>query len=102
MKDVEYAVHSRSSNLYGVVDINDMFQYLGGLSMAVEKVSGKKIELFIAQQKKTGEKQVKGFKMEEITPPKESPSISSSGIRWGAIILVLLLITAFGWGMSKK
>ncbi|MFA9460461.1 cobaltochelatase subunit CobN [Thiohalorhabdus methylotrophus] len=30
----------RASNLYGLLDNNDAFDYLGGLSMAVEKVSG--------------------------------------------------------------
>ncbi|HKL77210.1 MAG TPA: cobaltochelatase subunit CobN, partial [Gammaproteobacteria bacterium] len=37
---VERTYLGRASNLYGLLDNNDAFDYLGGLSMAVEKVSG--------------------------------------------------------------
>ena len=37
----------RSSNLYGLLDNNDTFDYLGGLSLAVETVKGKVPENFI-------------------------------------------------------
>lgn len=33
-------LHSRSSTLYGVTDIDDMYQYLGGLSLAVKEAAG--------------------------------------------------------------
>lgn len=41
LKDVENTYFGRSSNLYGLIDNNDAFDYLGGLSLAVESVSGK-------------------------------------------------------------
>lgn len=31
LKSVDVAIHSRSSNLYGVMDNDDYFKYLGGL-----------------------------------------------------------------------
>ena len=37
---VERTYLGRASNLYGLMDNNDAFDYLGGLSMAVEEVSG--------------------------------------------------------------
>ncbi|GAB3278881.1 cobaltochelatase subunit CobN [Parahaliea aestuarii] len=38
--DVENTWFGRSSNLYGLIDNNDAFDYLGGLSLAVETLSG--------------------------------------------------------------
>ena len=40
LADVEVTMHSRSSNLYGVFDNDDFFQYLGGLNLAVTYASG--------------------------------------------------------------
>ncbi|MCL6635100.1 MAG: cobaltochelatase subunit CobN, partial [Peptococcaceae bacterium] len=39
---VSNAFHSRSSNLYGVLDNDDCFDYFGGLSMAIERANGGK------------------------------------------------------------
>ena len=54
LSQVDVAVHSRSSNVYGLLDNDDMFQYLGGLSMAIRKESGKAPETLITDQKKKG------------------------------------------------
>ncbi len=54
LSQVDVAVHSRSSNVYGLLDNDDMFQYLGGLSMAIQKESGKAPETLITDQKKKG------------------------------------------------
>ncbi|MCD4844966.1 MAG: cobaltochelatase subunit CobN [Methanosarcinales archaeon] len=40
LADVELTMYSRSSNLYGVIDNDDFFQYLGGLNLAVTYASG--------------------------------------------------------------
>ncbi|MBO4632505.1 MAG: cobaltochelatase subunit CobN, partial [Lentisphaeria bacterium] len=45
---IESILQSRSSNVYGVTDIDEMYQYLGGLSLAVKTVSGQSPEAFIA------------------------------------------------------
>jgi cobaltochelatase CobN len=55
LSEVDVTLHSRSSNVYGLLDNDDMFQYLGGLSMAVRKESGKAPETLITQQQKKGQ-----------------------------------------------
>ena len=40
LKDVKAVLHSRASNLYGTLDNDDVFQYLGGAAMAVRQVNG--------------------------------------------------------------
>lgn len=58
LSHVDTAVHSRSSNVYGTMDNDDMFQYLGGLSLAVRKESGQAPQTLITQQQEPGEVQV--------------------------------------------
>ncbi|MCK4864445.1 MAG: cobaltochelatase subunit CobN, partial [Gammaproteobacteria bacterium] len=41
LKHVQNTYLGRSSNLYGLMDNNDAFDYMGGMSMAVESLSGK-------------------------------------------------------------
>ena len=41
LSNSEMIVTSRNTNQYGVLDNDDFFDYWGGLSMAVEKISGK-------------------------------------------------------------
>ncbi len=41
LRDVDVAVHSRSGNVYGLLDTDDFFMYLGGLSLAVKNIRGK-------------------------------------------------------------
>ena len=55
LQKVDATIHSISSNLYSTMDNDDMFQYLGGLSMAVRKESGKDPDVFISQQKTIGQ-----------------------------------------------
>jgi cobaltochelatase CobN len=44
---VQAAVHSRSSNLYGTLDNDDFYQYLGGTAMAVRQVNGATPEVLV-------------------------------------------------------
>lgn len=41
LKGVTVTYHSRSTNLYGVIDNDDYYDYYGGLSLAIEKLNGK-------------------------------------------------------------
>ncbi|WP_459918888.1 cobaltochelatase subunit CobN [Desulfocicer niacini] len=41
LRDVDITVHSRSSNIYGLIDTDDFFMYLGGMSLAVKNIKGK-------------------------------------------------------------
>jgi cobaltochelatase CobN len=54
LKDVDAAVHSMSSNTYGVMDNDDVFQYVGGLALAVRKESGQAPETLLAWQRAAG------------------------------------------------
>jgi cobaltochelatase CobN len=44
---IEESFHSRATNLYGVVDNDDYFDYFGGLSMAIERINGKPPENYV-------------------------------------------------------
>ncbi|MFH0784914.1 MAG: cobaltochelatase subunit CobN [Pseudomonadota bacterium] len=58
LSSVDVAVHSRSSNVYGLLDNDDMFQYLGGLAMAVRHEAGRAPETLITSQQKVGQVKV--------------------------------------------
>ncbi|KAF1075413.1 cobaltochelatase subunit CobN [Methanogenium sp. MK-MG] len=52
--EVDVAVHSRSSNLYGLVDNDDCFQYFGALSMVIKSISGTEPDMFITDLRTVG------------------------------------------------
>ncbi|MCD6527620.1 MAG: cobaltochelatase subunit CobN [Desulfuromonas sp.] len=58
LRDVDTAVHSISSNVYGTMDNDDFFQYLGGLSLAVKNVRGQAPDTRVTMQRKRGEVRV--------------------------------------------
>jgi cobaltochelatase CobN len=47
LADLEVAVHSDSSNLFGMLDTDDYFQHLGGLALAVRSITGETPDLYI-------------------------------------------------------
>ncbi|MCK8604335.1 cobaltochelatase subunit CobN [Desulfoferrobacter suflitae] len=58
---VDVTVHSISSNVYGTMDNDDTFQYLGGLSLAVEKESGKAADTLVSMQRMPGQVDVENI-----------------------------------------
>ncbi len=48
LADVDAAVHSDSSNLYGVIDNDDFYQYLGGLLLTVRVLTGETPDAYVA------------------------------------------------------
>ena len=48
LQDVKLTMHTRSSNLYNMLDNDDMFAFLGGLSMAVKSQTGAYPETLVA------------------------------------------------------
>ena len=50
LEDINITMHSRSSNLYMTMDNDDVFQYLGGLSLAVKSVSGAYPDVLVSRQ----------------------------------------------------
>ena len=61
VRKVETLLHSRSSNVYGVTDIDEMYQYMGGLSLAVRSRSGKQPQSYIADHRKRTAVRVTGI-----------------------------------------
>ncbi|AKB43503.1 cobaltochelatase subunit CobN [Methanosarcina vacuolata] len=56
LEGVEATVHSRSTNLYGTLDNDDFFQYLGGLNLAISSVSeGKYPDSYITNMLTNGD-----------------------------------------------
>ncbi|MCX8152230.1 MAG: cobaltochelatase subunit CobN, partial [Archaeoglobaceae archaeon] len=47
LKSVDIAVHTRSTNLYAALDNDDVFQYLGGIALAVRHLTGSDPETYI-------------------------------------------------------
>lgn len=47
LEDVEKVVHSSSTMLYGALDNDDFFMYMGGLAAAIEEVDGNSPELLV-------------------------------------------------------
>ncbi|WP_239807486.1 cobaltochelatase subunit CobN [Croceicoccus hydrothermalis] len=47
LANIDQTFLGRASNLYGLVDNNDAFDYLGGLNMAAEAASGSKPDAFV-------------------------------------------------------
>ena len=50
LEDINITMHSRSSNLYMTMDNDDVFQYLGGLSLTVKSVSGAYPDVLVSRQ----------------------------------------------------
>ncbi|MDP2882893.1 MAG: cobaltochelatase subunit CobN [Azonexus sp.] len=51
---IKRTYHGRASNLYGLLDNNDAFDYLGGLSLAIEGRTGRPPEALILQHAEPG------------------------------------------------
>jgi cobaltochelatase CobN len=47
LKGSDAVIHSRSSNIYGAMDGDDFYQYLGGTALAVRSVDGKTPEVLV-------------------------------------------------------
>jgi len=54
LKGAEAVVMSRSSKLYGVLDVDEAFQYLGGMGLGISAATGKGPVLFIANLRGEG------------------------------------------------
>ncbi|AET64721.1 Cobaltochelatase CobN subunit [Methanothrix harundinacea 6Ac] len=54
LAEVEAAAHHTNSNLYGFIDNDDVYQYLGGISMAVRTVTGVAPNLYVTDARARG------------------------------------------------
>jgi cobaltochelatase CobN len=62
LRDAKVTWHSVSSQYYGLMDNDDMFMYLGGLSLAIRNLSGTAPQTFIADQRTLGEVKMEGLR----------------------------------------
>jgi cobaltochelatase CobN len=61
LKGSKVAWHSVSSHLFGVLDNDDVFMFLGGLSMAITSLSGEAPETYVADQRANGQVGISGL-----------------------------------------
>jgi cobaltochelatase CobN len=47
LRGVQAVVHGRSSNLYGIMDLTENFEYQGALALAVEQLDGRQPDLYV-------------------------------------------------------
>ena len=62
LKHVETLLQSRSSNVYGVTDVDEMYQYMGGLALAAKTLSGRSPRSYIADDRHKGSVRVAELK----------------------------------------
>lgn len=55
LRGVDIAVHSRSSNVIGIIDTDDFFMYLGGMSLAVKNVKGEAPDTMVTMHRRKDE-----------------------------------------------
>ncbi|SFM44727.1 cobaltochelatase subunit CobN [Thermodesulforhabdus norvegica] len=55
LASVDTVVHSFSSNIFGAMDNDDVFQYVGGLALAARKFGGKPVRTMITLQRIPGQ-----------------------------------------------
>ncbi|WP_245695137.1 cobaltochelatase subunit CobN [Desulforhopalus singaporensis] len=58
LRGIDIAVHSRSSNVIGIIDTDDFFMYLGGMSLAVKNIRGETPDTMVTLHRKKDELQV--------------------------------------------
>lgn len=70
LRDNEGVIHSRSTNLYGVLDNDDTYQFAGGLAAATAAAGGREPQIMISNVRKPGEERMedmKGFLTRELS-----------------------------------
>jgi cobaltochelatase CobN len=55
LRGVDVAVHSRSTNVIGIIDTDDFFMYLGGMSLAVKNIKGEAPDTMVTMHRRKDE-----------------------------------------------
>jgi cobaltochelatase CobN len=53
LNNTELVIHSRSSNLYGPMSLDHVFEYMGGMTMAIRNITGKDPKGYFADVRNT-------------------------------------------------
>jgi cobaltochelatase CobN len=100
IKDTDVAVFVRSSNLYGVLTGDDPFQYFGGLSMAIARVSdGERPEMWITNAREIGNPRMqtlRDFINMEMRTQMLNPNYIK-GMMWGWDVVDTRFVDANDW-----
>jgi cobaltochelatase CobN len=62
LRDNEGVIHSRSTNLYGVLDNDETYQFAGGLAAATTASGGREPRIMISNVRKPGEERMEDMK----------------------------------------
>ena len=105
---IEQSFHSRATNLYGVVDNDDYFDYFGGLSLAIERVNGKPPEnyiLFYADPKQSRVETLEHFLTKEMRSRYYNPEwiqgMMKEGYAGARTISNKFFEFAWGWQVTN-
>ena len=105
---IEQSFHSRATNLYGVVDNDDYFDYFGGLSLAIERVNGKPPEnyiLFYADPKQSRVESLEHFLTKEMRSRYYNPDwiqgMMKEGYAGARTISNKFFEFAWGWQVTN-
>jgi cobaltochelatase CobN len=105
---IQQSFHSRATNLYGVVDNDDYFDYFGGLSMAIERINGKPPEnyvLFYADPKQSKVETLEHFLTKEMRSRYYNPEwiqgMMKEGYAGARTISNKFFEFAWGWQVTN-
>jgi cobaltochelatase CobN len=105
---IQESFHSRATNLYGVVDNDDYFDYFGGLSMAIERINGKPPEnyiLFYADPKQSRVETLEHFLTKEMRSRYYNPEwiqgMMKEGYAGARTISNKFFEFAWGWQVTN-
>ena len=105
---VQESFHSRATNLYGVVDNDDYFDYFGGLSLAIERINGKPPEnyiLFYADPKQSKVETLEHFLTKEMRSRYYNPEwirgMMKEGYAGARTISNKFFEFAWGWQVTN-
>jgi len=102
LKGAEAVVHSRSSNVYGTLDNDDVYQYMGGAAMAVRQVNGTTPDttvLNLSNPKNSGHESLDHFMGQEMRTRYLNPTWIDSMLKEGyAGARTVMQVTDNLWG----
>lgn len=108
LHNISTTYHGRASNLYGLMDNNDAFDYLGGLSLAIETITGNKPQARIlnhADQKGFTDEPLESALLMELRGRYLNPSwikpLMSHGYAGARTMNQAFLENLWGWQVTR-
>ena len=103
LRGVQGVIHGRSSNLYGVMDLTENFEYQGALALAVKQVDGRQPDLYVndlvrGQRVLSGREAVSLEMASRYYNPEFIKSMKAEGYD-GARYLSRIVDNQYGWNV---